>query len=178
MVEKKDLLNAVTYIPRSMRGEVNKKRESVPFLVSISFLVSFISARLWTVLLNTVQRPPEGVVYVGRNVVIGGYHVHHIAYGITLICISAWLAINYWSNTIVRISSITFGAGLGLIVDELGFIIGGIEPYRADQEVFYVAVLIVAGFLSLVYFPSFYDSMKRDIKRWHRTVFSKNKDEK
>ncbi len=179
MVKKKDIIEGLTYIPRSLKSEVKKKRESVPFLMSISFLISFISARLWVVFLGAARRaPPEGIVYVGRNVVIGGYHVHHIAYGIILICISAWLAINYWSKTIVRISSISFGAGLGLIVDELGFIIGGIEPYRADQEVFYLAVLIVAGFLSLVYFPSFYESAKRDLKRWRRNLFNKNKDEK
>lgn len=179
MVEKKKLLKAITYIPRSLRSEVKKKRESVPFLISISFLVSFIIARSWVVLLGATQRPPpEGIVYVGRNVVIGGYHIHHITYGIILICISAWLAINYWSKTIVRISSISFGAGLGLIVDELGFIIGGIEPYRADQEVFYIAVLIVAVFLSLVYFPSFYDSAKRDLIRWRRNLLNRNNDKK
>ncbi len=178
MVSRKDIKRSLARIPRGVRGEVKKKRESVPFLISISFIVAFISARLWVVLLGAANRPPpEGIIYVGRNVVIGGYHIHHITYGIILICISAWLAINYWSKTIVRISSIMFGAGLGLIVDELGFIIEGIEPYRADREVFYIAVLIVAGFLSLVYFPSFYEAMKRDIKRWRRKHLSKDKDD-
>ncbi len=178
MAKKEKIKKGLTYIPGKLKSEVKKKRESVPFLVVISFLVTFITARLWVILLDATQRPqPEGVIYVGRNVIIGGYHVHHITYGIILICISAWLAINYWSKTIIRISSVMFGAGLGLIVDELGFIIGGIEPYRADREVFYVAVLIVAGFLSLVYFPSFYDSIKRDIKRWRRRVFLKDKED-
>ncbi len=178
MEKKEGVKKSLTHVPGKIKSEVKKKRESVPFLITISFLVAFIAARLWVVLLGAAERPPpEGVVYVGRNVVIGGYHVHHITYGIILICISAWLAINYWSKTIVRISSVMFGAGLGLIVDELGFIIEGIEPYRADREVFYVAVLIVAGFLSLVYFPSFYDSIKRDLKRWRRRVFLKDKED-
>ncbi|MFW5928651.1 MAG: hypothetical protein ACOCSL_05540, partial [Thermoplasmatota archaeon] len=79
--------------------------------------------------------------------------------------------INYWSRSIIRISSILYGLGLGLIVDELGFIIGGIEAYRADREVFYIAVLIMAILLSVVYFPSFYSSIKRDLKRWRRVFF-------
>ncbi|MFW6196761.1 MAG: hypothetical protein ACOC5D_05435 [Thermoplasmatota archaeon] len=107
----------------------------------------------------------------GKNLILGGYHVHHITYGIILMAVAAWLAINYWSSTVARISSILYGIGLGFIVDEIGFIIGGIQPYKADDEVFYIAVLIVGSLLSIVYFPSFYNSMKRDILRWKRIIF-------
>ncbi len=168
MGKKKAAKKVISYIPRLLHDGIKKHRRSTPFLVTISFLVAFITARLWVIYLGATDAPPEGVIYVGRNVVLGGYHIHHITYGIILISISAWLSINYWSTTIARISSILFGLGLGLIVDELGFVIGGIDPYQADREVFFVAVVIVAGFLSLIYFPSFYSSIKRDLMRWKR----------
>ncbi len=165
-----DRLNKlVGFIPRKVKNEIYKRRRSTPFLISISFLASFLTARLWVILLQADDRvTPETTYTVGRNLVMGGYHVHHITYGIILLAISAWLAINYWSKTIARISSILYGIGLGLIVDELGFIIGGITPYRADTEVFYVVVGVLAVLASIVYFPSFYRVIKRDIKRFQR----------
>ncbi len=160
----------LAYLPRALKKEFKKNRSSTPFLVSISFTITFVVARLWVILLEAHRTPPEATFIVGRNLIIGGYHIHHITYGIVLISIAAWLSINYWSSTIARISSVCFGAGLGFIVDELGFVIDGIEPYRADKEVFYLAVLIVGIFLSVVYFPSFYQSLKRDILRWKRII--------
>ncbi|MFO7792495.1 MAG: hypothetical protein R6W73_05880 [Candidatus Saliniplasma sp.] len=167
MTVKEKIKNALTLTPRLFKREINKNRSSVPFLISISFLASFIGARLWVIYLGAAETTPPPTS-VGRNVVLGGYHIHHITYGIILISISAWLSINYWSRSIVRISSILYGLGLGLVIEQLGFIIGGIEAYRADIEVFFIAVLIIAILLSVVYFPSFYSSMKRDIKRWRR----------
>lgn len=158
-------------IPRLFKKEVYKSRRSTPFLISISFLISFLSSRLWVLLLKAHETNPEGSFSIGKNVVLGGYHIHHIAYGIILISIAAWLSINYWSRQIARLSSVLFGVGLGFIVDELGFIIEGIEPYQADKEVFFVAVVILAAFLSVVYFPSFYKALRRDIKRWKRLIF-------
>lgn len=162
--------NFLTYIPKRIKKEFHKNRSSTPFLISVSFLISFLTARTWVIVFEAEKTDPAPV-YLGRNLVLGGYHIHHITYGIILILIAAWLAIHYWSRTIVRISSILYGAGLGLIVDELGFIIGGIEPYQADREVFYIAVFIIGVMLSIVYFPSFYSTIKRDIKRWKRILF-------
>lgn len=170
MSAKDSIKKGITLVPRLLKNEFNKNRSSIPFLMSISFLISFISARMWVIYFGSYQTTPPSTS-IGRNVVLGGYHIHHITYGIILISISAWLSINYWSRSIIRISSILYGLGLGLIVDELGFIIGGIEAYRADREVFYIAVLIMAILLSVVYFPSFYSSIKRDLKRWKRVFF-------
>ncbi len=171
MTAKDKLKPIISFLPRAVHNEFKKNRSSTPFLVSISFTITFVAARLWVILFEATKTPPEATFVVGRNLIIGGYHIHHITYGIVLISIAAWLSINYWSRSIARISSILFGAGLGFIVDELGFIIDGIEPYRADSEVFYIAVFILGTFLSVVYFPSFYRSIKRDILRWKRYFF-------
>ncbi len=175
MNKKNIVLKVVTAIPNLIKKEIYKNRKSTPFLISISFLVSFLFSRLWVVLLQAQESTGSSVgnatYSAGKNLVLGGYHIHHITYGIILMAIAAWLAINYWSNAVARISSILYGIGLGFIVDEIGFIIGGIEPYRADVEVFYIAVLILGSFLSIVYFPSFYRAIKRDILRWKRLIF-------
>lgn len=174
MKKKKMILKVVTAIPKILKREIYKNRRSTPFLISISFLISLILSRLWVVLLkadSTNSGVGNATISAGKNLVLGGYHIHHITYGVILMAIAAWLAINYWSSAVARISSILYGVGLGFIVDEIGFIIGGIEPYRADDEVFYIAVLIVGSLLSIVYFPSFYNSIKRDILRWKRIIF-------
>ena len=174
MNKKEIVRKVVTAIPNILKREIYKNRKSTPFLISISFLISFILSRLWVVLLEADSSGSgmgNATFSAGKNLILGGYHIHHITYGIILMAISAWLAINYWSSTVARISSILYGVGLGFIVDEIGFIIGGIEPYQADREVFYIAVLIVGSLLSIVYFPSFYKSIKRDVLRWKRIIF-------
>ncbi|MBS3816325.1 MAG: hypothetical protein KGY76_02040 [Candidatus Thermoplasmatota archaeon] len=169
MPKKDKVIAGSKYIPDLLKKEIYKRRRSTPFLISISFLITFIAARLWVVFLKADAPVSSEVSYsVGRNVVLGGYHVHHITYGVVLLAISSWLAINYWSRSIARISSILYGSGLGLIVDELGFIIEGMEPYKADREVFYIAVGVIALLATVIYFPSFYRAIKRDIKRFQK----------
>ncbi|MFO7991740.1 MAG: hypothetical protein R6U61_05545 [Thermoplasmata archaeon] len=172
MPSRRSLWCLIKKTPDLVKEEINKHRKSTPFLISVSFLISLVIARIWVTLLDAYDSTAGDVSYsVGKNLVMSGYHIHHIAYGIILISIAAWLSINYWSKAISRISSVLFGAGLGLIVDEVGFIIGGIEPYEADTEVFYIAVMIIAFLVSLLYFPSFYETIKEDIKKWEKEVF-------
>ncbi len=169
MSKKDKSVKALKYLPSLIKKEIYKRRRSTPFLISISFVISFLTARLWVILLEADRTVSPEVTYtVGRNLILGGYHVHHITYGIILLALSSWLAINYRSKSIARISSVLYGAGLGLIVDELGFIIGGIEPYKADREVFFVAVLVIGILASLVYFPSFYRAIRRDFLRFKK----------
>lgn len=167
MGPKKKSKEVFQYLPKKVKKEIFKRRRSTPFLISMSFLASLITARLWVIYFRATESVTPEVRYtVGRNVVMGGYHIHHITYGVVLVAIAAWLAINYWSKSIARVSSIMYGLGLGLIVDELGFIIGGLKPYHGDTEVFYVAIGVIAALASIVYFPAFYRAIKRDIMRF------------
>lgn len=169
MEEEEETEEISYYLLKKIKKEIFKRRRSTPFLISISFLTSFLVARLWVLYFKAVGSVTPEVTYtVGRNVVLGGYHIHHIAYGIALVSLSAWLAINYWSKSVARISSILYGLGLGLIVDELGFIIGGMKPYQGDTEVFYVVIGVIAVLASIVYFPAFYRAIKRDLKKFQK----------
>ncbi|MFP4185484.1 MAG: hypothetical protein ACOCTN_00445 [Candidatus Natronoplasma sp.] len=169
---KKEVEGAQDYLLKKIKREIFKRRRSTPFLISISFLTSFLIARLWVIYFKAAGSVrPEVTFTVGRNLLLGGYHIHHITYGVVLVSVSAWLAINYWSKNMARISSILYGLGLGLIVDELGFIIGGMKPYQGDTEVFYVVIGVIAVLASIVYFPAFYRAIKRDIKKFQDRHF-------
>ncbi len=168
MADRKTLKAIYSYIPQKIKKEVYKRRRSTPFLISVSFLIAFLTARIWVIYFQADTSVSPDVSYsVGKNLLLGGYHIHHITYGVVLVAISGWLSINYRGKGLARISSIMYGSGLGLIVDEIGFIIGGVEPYKADTEVFYVAVGFIALLAAIVYFPSFYRSIKRDFERLH-----------
>ncbi len=172
MAKKEKISKTFKFLPNQFKKEIYKRRRSTPFLISISFLISFLVARLWVTFFKASGQVTDDVSYmIGRNLVLGGYHMHHIVYGIILLAVSSWLAINYWSKSIARISSVLYGTGLGLIVDEVGFIIGGIEPYRGDKEVFYIVVAVIAILASIVYFPSFYRAAKKDIERFKKSLF-------
>ncbi len=164
MADRKTLKEIYLYIPKRIKNEIYKRRRSTPFLISISFFITFLAARFWVMFFKADAPVSPDVSYrVGKNLILGGYHIHHITYGIVLVAISGWLSINYRGKVVARISSILYGGGLGLIVDEVGFIIGGIEPYKADTEVFYIAVGFIGVLATLVYFPSFYRSIRRDL---------------
>lgn len=154
-------------VPAVLRRDIRKRSQTTPFLIWISFLISFIGARLWVLTFRSVGRgDTSGVNFeVGRNVILGGYHIHHIATGIFLLAVAGWLALHYKGKIIARTSAIMFGVGLGFIVDELGFVIGGITPYRDDTQVFYIAVALAALLMSAVYAPRFWRSVRRDLRQ-------------
>jgi hypothetical protein len=52
-----------------------------------------------------------------------GYHIHHFWFGVALLAIGGWLGISYESERTTRIAAILFGAGGGLIGDEVGLLL-------------------------------------------------------
>ena len=170
-MNKKVILKIMGHFPRKLKSEINKKRGAIPFIILVSFIISLLAARLWVITLKANETEiKESGTSVSKNVVISGYHIHHIAYGVILLIISGWMSINFWSRHIARLSAVLFGIGLGFIIDEVGFIIGGIEPYNKDVEVFYIAVFIITILLSALYFPRFYRTIREEIKSLYRRV--------
>jgi hypothetical protein len=91
--------------------EGSEMRQGLAFLAALSFVASFLSIRLFTTLF-------PGVVVVG-----GGIHFHHFWYGIVLISVSGWLAISYRNHRLDRVLAILYGAGLGMVGDEVGLLL-------------------------------------------------------
>jgi len=86
-------------------------RVSLTLLALISFVASFVIARVFT----TLSR--------GAVLRIGGFHIHHFWYGMILLAIGGWLGINYDEERVVRLAAVLYGAGGGLIMDEVGLLL-------------------------------------------------------
>ncbi len=87
-------------------------------IVLLSFLVSFIIARLYS-------------VYVGNSIYIGGYHIHHFYFGMIVLSIGGLVALLTNMKPVLRIASMLIGTGIGLFADELGLLLNCTSANRA-----------------------------------------------
>lgn len=93
------------------RRTITKPNLSVIALAS--FIASFAVARIFSTL------NPMTTVFVF------GFRIHHFWYGIILLALGGWLGIAYEEARISRIAAIVYGAGGGLIADEIGILLTG-----------------------------------------------------
>jgi hypothetical protein len=112
-----------------------QRRPNLSVLALVSFVASFIVARTFTIL------SPATVLLTG------GYHIHHYWYGLAMLVIGGWLGISYQSERIDRLAAILFGAGGGLIGDEVGLLLT-MENYWT--EITYTLVIIFLTFVSIL----------------------------
>jgi len=94
----------------AMKEKIQEK-PNLSILAMISFIVSFTIARTFTAL------NPDTVL------IRGDYHIHHFWFGIAMLAIGGWIGISYHSERIDRLAAILFGAGGGLIGDEVGLLL-------------------------------------------------------
>jgi hypothetical protein len=88
-----------------------QRRPNLSVLALVSFIASFVVARTFTTF------NPDIVL------VSGGIHIHHFWFGLVLQAIGGWLGISYNDERINRLAAILFGAGGGLIGDEVGLLL-------------------------------------------------------
>lgn len=77
----------------------------------LSFTASFVAARTFTTFFPSI-------VFIS-----GGIHIHHFWYGLGLLAVGGWLGISYNDKEIDRLAAILYGAGGGLIIDEVGLLL-------------------------------------------------------
>jgi hypothetical protein len=94
-----------------MSGDKTGRRPSLSVLALLSFISSFLVARTFTIFYPTVFILNEGI------------HIHHFWFGIILQAIGGWLGISYDNRRINRLAAVLFGAGGGLIGDEIGLLL-------------------------------------------------------
>ena len=115
-------------------------------LIFFTFLLTFIASRVLVFLIMS-RRLPDLYLYVG------GTHVHHLNYGIFLLCgVGAYLLFARPTQKRWRRAAVTYGIGLALTFDEFGMWLhlGGGYWQRASFDA--VAVIIaILGFFA--YFP-------------------------
>jgi hypothetical protein len=110
-------------------------------LVLASFLFTFIAARILTFLIMT-RRIPDLYLH------LGGTHVHHLNYGIFLLCgVGAYLLLTPLAQRVLPPAAVTYGMGLALTFDEFGMWLhlGGGYWQRASFD----AMIVLAAVLSL-----------------------------
>lgn len=117
--------------------EIVKTKPNLSVLALISFIIAFIVARTFTSLYpKTVWE-------------ISGLHIHHFWYGLALLAIGGWLGITVENERVNRIAAILFGAGGGLIGDEVGLLLTlSAHAYWADFT--YTFIIIFLAFASMI----------------------------
>jgi hypothetical protein len=114
-----------------------KIKPNLSILALISFIASFSIARIFT------------SIYPGTFWHISGYHIHHFWYGIAMIAVGGWLGISIESERVNRVAAILFGAGGGLIGDEVGLLLEfRIESYWA--EITYTIIIMFVALASTI----------------------------
>lgn len=126
-------------------------RPSLSILALVSFTASFAIARIFTA--------------VGRRAVIniGGFHIHHIYYGIILLAIGGWLGISYSEERIIRLAAVIYGAGGGLIGDEAGLLLTNFRSYWTGITYTIVVFFLVFAF-TLILVARYSKTISTEIK--------------
>jgi hypothetical protein len=83
--------------------------------------------------------------------IIGGVHVHHFWYGIAMLAIGGWLGISVENERISRIAAILFGAGGGLIGDQVGVLLTlSAHAYWANFTYTFVITFLALVFMLIL----------------------------
>ena len=119
-------------------------------LALIGFILTFILARVFVVLIMSKQMP-------NLYFFMGGTHVHHLNYGIFLLAaVCGYSVFTRPINRAAEITALLYGVAMGLTFDEFGMWLhlGGSYWQRASVD----AVIVVSAVFALV---SFARSIKR-----------------
>ncbi len=139
-----------------LKNIIEKKRDDVDFLIFMPFLIGFLVSRAWRLYpgnLGPSLNFGEGELYTG----------HHLYYGITLLIIAAWIAINYKNERTIKISAIFYGAGLGIFFDQIGYLITQFQDYHTSLT-YYVIVSTGLILVNIIAFENFWKSVGSEMK--------------
>lgn len=142
-------------IKKTLNSLFIARRKEIPFLIFLSFLITFAGARLLVGLIYSGALQPMFLyVSVGIGDVI---HVHHLVYGIVIMSIISFVSVVF-PQLIQRkphLAAILYGFSLGLIFDEAALWLRLEDDY--DHRLSYDAVIMVGSFLGLAaYFAPFW----------------------
>jgi len=112
-------------------------RAHLATIALLAFIFSFIAARTFT------------TFYPSTVLVSNGIHVHHFWYGVVLLAVGGWLGISYNHRETNRVAAILYGAGGGLIVDEVGLLLTFGNYWTGLTYTFLVILLAFVTILTL-----------------------------
>lgn len=133
---------------------VFSKKDDLTFLILISFLPTFVLARLYVYLAMKYD--------LDFFVVIKGVHIHHLSYGIILLALAGYLALVFPS--IRRKIALLYGVGLALAFDEFGMWLRLEDNYWLRQSYDAVIILFVL-FFNIVYLKKFWRKVTSNLAK-------------
>jgi len=105
-------------ICRLYNDHIKNKNEEPRFLILTSFTSTFIIARLIVYgIMAHLLPPPFGYI------TIGNMHIHHIVFGVVLLLVAGFIRIPQFGKTFLRFSSILYGVGAALTLDEFALLV-------------------------------------------------------
>jgi hypothetical protein len=126
-------------VGETVLGEAGKRSTThgLTFLALLSFVTSFLAARIFTTVNPTVV------------VVSGGIHFHHFWYGLIMVAVAGWLGIVYTRHRFNRTYAVVFGLGGGLIGDEVGLLLT-LGDYNNDLTLFVFVIIVTVGIIGIL----------------------------
>ncbi len=117
----------------------------IHFIILLSFILSFLIARLFVAILNADVNPL-------CQLWVKGYRIHHFFFGIGLLIVGGWLGhINYSCGSfITRLSAGIYGIGLGLVADEFGLLLTFGDYWTEQSYIFFVLISLLLTVALLV----------------------------
>lgn len=107
-----------THLHKIYTKHIKNKREEPRFLILTSFTITFIIARLVVYgIMYHILPKPFGYFMLGST------HIHHIVYGVMLLLIAGFIRIPQFGEKLVKLSSILYGIGAALSLDEFALLI-------------------------------------------------------
>ena len=85
-----------------------------------------------------------------RVLIIAGVHIHHYWYGLAMLAIGGWIGISVENRRANRIAAILFGAGGGLIGDQVGILLT-LSAHAYWASFTYTAVIIFLSFVLMLF---------------------------
>ncbi|PIV90504.1 hypothetical protein COW46_03300 [Candidatus Gracilibacteria bacterium CG17_big_fil_post_rev_8_21_14_2_50_48_13] len=142
-------------IKKTLHSLFIARRKEIPFLIFLSFLITFLGARILVGLIYSGALQPMFLyVSIGKGDVI---HVHHLVYGIVILSIIGFIGVVFpeYIKKHPHVSAILYGVGLGLIFDEAALWMRLEDDY--DHRLSYDSVILVGSVLGLcAYFAPFW----------------------
>lgn len=135
--------------------DIVRRGKKTPFWVFISFLVTFLIARIFANFFSKL------------SLIINEYHIHHFYYGFILLIISSWIGLVTNKENMYKVSAILLGVGSGLFIDEVGLLLTCTSNLKVcdyySRISFDIFVIVIGMLLLMLYSGPFYRFLKRKI---------------
>jgi CRP-like cAMP-binding protein len=142
------------------RRLIVQKGAEPPFWMLVGFIVSLGLARLTVFFILHFHLEQQLFALVRSPNDPNPMHVHHFNYGLVLIGLSGLAALFPFGRRALRVLSLAFGCGCGLVLDEFA-LFWNLNPEYAQTASLVAAAIAAAALVQLVYFRRFWNALAR-----------------